>query len=795
MPKRTSIRRLTFAVATAGSAVLCACNTLRYVPQDRYLLLRNKVEVTELHDEKHKRSDRVTPSDLKNYIRQRPNNRLLGANVYLAFYSASDTSRHHNWQRFWRDKVGEPPVVLDPGLILQTREIMQAYLASRGYRDSEVRDSISLGGRENRKATVHYLIDEHAPYTISSLGYRIDDPYLETVVMSDTARSLIRVGDIYDEQVFEAERERVTRQLLDQGFYGFSKGYISFEADTSRELRQAGIVMKITRRQAYTDARGTIVWENHPLYRITRVTVNTDYDMTKSPEELAAIDWDTTQYNGIDIVYREKKLYLRPGVLDRAMRVVPGDIYNRNNIERQSNGLRNLGYTTYTQFAVVPDSVAPPRAVVSYDAEGNTVATVERELECLVLATPAPRHNVSVEAELSTTADYYSAALALGYENRNVFRGSENLRINFRGAYEIMKNKGDNDAYEFGVTAALDIPRFMLPWAGRNRERFAMQKTTFALSYDIQRRPDYDRTIAGGSFGYSWRWRTGGNFQINPVDVNVVEVPWIDTAFLNEITNPYLRNSYTSQLIAGISASYNYQSNPDTKRSGYTLRIGAETNGNLLSLAALAWGTKQENDEETYYNLLGIRYAQYARAYFEYAGRQTLNNNTQLAWRLFAGGGVAYGNSNTLPFERLFFAGGSNSMRAWQVRTLGPGSTPAPPDTNYPNQLGDMKLEANLEFRFSVAGSFGMALFVDAGNIWMNSKGSSPDERFRFDSFYRQIALGTGIGLRYDIGYNVLLRLDWGIKVYNPNEAPADRWKTGYRLDNTVLNFAIGLPF
>lgn len=783
---------LSVVVAVGG---LVSCSTLRYVPEGSTLLRKNKVTIEGQH--KATRRERVTPNDLMQYVQQRPNHRLLGIGLYLGVYSITDTAKHNGWHRFWRDKVGEAPVIYDPELSARSAHMMGVYLASRGYLNAVVRDSVVFQKRK-RKVTVHYLAREGKPYTLSGVRYRIDDKFLEPIILEDTAKSLIKPGTVFDRNQLDAERERISERLQNMGFWGFNKGYITYVADSSRVDNTVALTLRVRRRVASVTPDGDQVLENHPVYRLGRITVNSDYDPTKSPEELDRMPWDTTVFNGIDIAYIDK-LRLRKNVLVGAIRLSPNELYDRSSVQRTYNNIRNLQYSSNILFNEMPyDTLHPIEVTRVVGTDGRSVSTTERNLSCLIQCTPNVRQNFNVDAEISTTSDYYSMALTLGYQNKNVFRGAENFTINFRGAYELMKTSGKRNSYEFGVSAGLDIPRFLLPIRADKLAKFSQQKTNFSLSYDIQRRPDYNRTIAGGTFGYSWALKNGARFQINPIDINVVDVPWINQSFKDSIENPYLRNSYESQLIAGLSAGYYYQTNPNPKANGFTLRLTGDMNGNLLSGLTSLWGKKSRIDDgttrEDFYKVFGIRFAQYARLSFDVSNRINLTPTSQLAWRFFVGGGVAYGNSKTLPFERLYFAGGSNSMRGWQVRTLGPGSTIYKRES-YPNQLGDFRLEANLEYRFTVVGNFGMAVFLDAGNIWMNAKGSAEDARFKFGTFYKQIALNTGLGLRYDLGF-VLLRLDWGIKLHNPCVAdPTDRWTSGFRLDQTALHFAIGLPF
>ncbi len=780
----------------AAAWLAWSCNVLRYVPEDRALLQRNRVEI-ESH-EHGKRRERVTEGDLTPYIQQRRNNHLLGINFYLGMYNITDTSKHNGWQRFWRDKVGEPPVIYDSVAAARSARQMVTYLLSRGYMNARVDDTVAY---RKRRATVTYRVRENPPYTIARMEYQIDDNFLRGILLEDTLNSLVRVGQILDYPTLEAEQKRITERLQNMGYRDFNKAYIEYEADSSIGLpdsHEVSLKLHLRRRTVSIDDQGRPRLENHPIYRIGRIVVNTEYDPTKSAEEADALSWDTLVYNGIEIVF-QRELELRENVLAEALRLSPNELYDHSSVLKSVDNLHNLSYSSNILFQDITDPDAPPVWVSRADAEGENATTRERLLLCQVQCTPAIRHNLTEEAEISTTADYYSAALALRYQNLNLLRGAEKFSVGVRGAYELMKNRGNHDAYELGVDLGLDIPRFLLPIRADKLTQFARQTTKVSLSYNLQRRPDYNRTLVSATFGYAWSLKNGAVFQINPLDINVVSVPWIDPDFLADIDNPYLRNSYTSQIIAGLSAGYYYQTNPNPKANSQAFRLNADVNGNLIDGLAHLWGSPTTinpgtPDQEDYYTLFGIRYAQYARMSAEWSARTVLNNETQLAWRFFIGGGIPYGNSKSLPFERLFFAGGSNSMRGWVVRSLGPGSVPTDPDATYPNQLGDFRLEANMEYRFRVASEFGMALFLDAGNIWMNAPGSDPEARFKFNSFYRQVALAGGLGFRYDFGF-VLLRLDWGAKIHNPNVPQPERWNSGWSVGQTALNFAIGLPF
>jgi len=787
-----SLSRHIYCLLLLACIVLFAvsCNTTRYVPKGGYLLKKNVVELNT--SKTTGKREKLNKNTVARYIQQRPNRRLLGINFYLGAYSASDTSKHDWWHRLWNEKIGDAPVILDSTLIERSKEEMQIYVRSKGYLTATLDDSVSA---QKRKATVHYIVNQNQPYTISQLDYRITDNFLRQLIMEDTANSLVKVGAVFDRIVFDAERERITERLRNMGFFSFNTNSISYTADSTKGDNKVSIVMNVRRRVERYEADGTPVYGNHPLYRIGRIVVNSDYDPTKSIQQNNEIRYDTVNYNGIEILY-VNKLYIRPEILAGAIRLSPNELYDNEAVQRTYYSVSGLGYSASINFTplVQPDSI-PPIEVTIADSDSSMVSTREESLLCNIQCSPLIRQNFNTDLELSTTADYYSIALTLGYQNRNLLKGAEIFNVAFRGAYEFVKIKNKSNSYEFGITTALDIPRLLLPVNKDKLARFRQASTKVGLSYNIQRRPDYHRTLVGANFGYSWTLSGGARFTINPVDINVVSVPWVDQDFLDKIDNPYLRNSYNSQLIAGLSAGYYYTTNPDPKSNSFTIKANADANGNLLR-GLTSWFTDPvTRNGETYYNLFGLRFAQYARSNIEISNRINLNEHNQIAWRFYAGGGVPYGNSNSVPFERLFFAGGSNSMRGWQVRSLGPGSVPADTTSSYPNQLGNLRLEANLEYRVNVTGGLNLGLFFDAGNIWMNSKGEKREAaRFRLNTFYKQLAFNTGLGMRYDFDY-FIIRLDWGWKLYNPTLEKDRRWLSEFRMKNTALHFAIGFPF
>lgn len=765
-----------------------SCSVTRYVPQDKYLLKSNEVVFTS-----RKNVGDIDKDQLSRYIIQRPNSHFLGTNLRLGIYSITDTTKTNKWHKFWLNKVGQPPVVLDTSLCDKSSSQMEIYLASVGFLRAEVSSSVTSNKR--RKAVVKYTVKQGEPYRIRSIDYNISDKFLETIMLPDTVNSLIRVGQIYDRSVLDAERSRISSSLNDMGFWGFGNSYISYKVDSSYNDHTVSLVMNVKQRVERVNQDGKAVLANHPIYRIRDIKVNTDYDPTMDIMTRNRMRYDTMYYRGLDLVYWGK-MYVRPKIIANAIRLTPSQLYDAKTVNRTYSNIRTLNYNANILFA--PVAVADSQDVIQVTTvspeSGRDVSTQELSLDCFMQCSPVMRQNISTELELSTTEDYYSAALKLGYQNRNLFRGAESFNISFRGAYELMKQSGRRNSFEFGVTTSLEIPRFWLPISNDAMSKFTQASTKMSVAYNIQRRPYYQRSSVSVIYGYGWTMNNGARFTINPADVNVIDVPWVDQEFLASIDNIFLRNTYQSQLIAGLSATYYYNTSTNPKQNAISIKVTTDVNGNLFRLIAPVFGPMVESNSESYYKLFGLRFAQYARAIFEISQRANLSDISQVAWRFLVGGAGAYGNSNSVPFERRFFAGGNNSMRGWQPRTLGPGSVLTQKKT-YPDQLGNIRLEANLEYRISVVGPFGIALFADVGNIWNNEKGEkNPDARFKFNTFYKQLALDAGLGVRYDLDF-VILRLDWGWKLHNPNLPVGDRWFSQLKIKDTALHFAIGLPF
>lgn len=792
------MERVIRMVVILSLGILCsACSVTRKLSPGEYFLQRVEIQ----DDKQTPKQERIRSTTLEEYVRQSPNKRFLGTNFYVWAYNLANPNKDNWWNNLKR-KVGEEPVLLDTLLTEKSAQNLKTYMDSRGYYSSQVEYSIDTT-RRRKRAFVSFKTIQNEPYRIKSISYDFRDNQLAPVIEADTASSLLKVGNIFDITALDKERQRITSYLNDRGYYNFSINNIEYRVDTLGNNREASIRMIVKRNITGYDERGRAIMDNNRIFRITEINVMPEYDPATEREVASQRMVDTTFYQGLNII-SEGKPNVRPAVLRTAIPLTPNTLYNSSQVERTYSEIMSLGYfkSARIAFEELPRGV-DDSLMVNYAGEGREAYSPRRfedikegYLRCHILCSPTLKQGVNVELEGSTTSSFYGASATVGYQNRNLFRGVETLNTSVTFGYEYMKapNTSKRSANELGLTVGLSFPRFILPFRLSTRN-INMPRTKVEVSFNYQDRPYYRRDLSRATWTYSWRSLNGRySYQLRPIDINWINVGYMNNEFFNSLRNEYLRQSYRTQAIVGLSGSYTYNNqNKNIGGNATLLRINFESAGNLMNLIGR---TFSERTDEGYYNVLGVRFSQYVRGDVSLSRKIVLGEKTALAGRIFAGCGVPYSNSKALPFDRLFYVGGSNSMRGWTPRTLGPGNTPAE-DTPYPVQMGDMRLEGNLEFRFPIWGMFHGATFVDVGNVWYLGRDKTQvpaDGVFHIDKFYKQLGMNTGLGLRIDITF-VILRLDWGIQLHNPNRPEGQRWIHDFRWKNTALNFGVGYPF
>lgn len=784
-------------LSLAGSA----CSVTRHLSEGEYLLRKVRIE----EDAATPRKERIRASELEKYVRQSPNKRFLGTNFYVWLYQHADSTKE-NWWNNWKRKVGEAPVLLDMSLTQKSAQNLKVYMDSRGFFNSQAAFEVDTVSRRKR-ATVTFRTRQGEPYRIDSISYAFRDRFLEQLVLPDTVHRLIRRGDVFDITVLDAERARITAYLKDRGYYNFTVNNIFYEADTLGGDNRVDLRLIVRQYLAGYDEQGRAVMDNNMVYRIDEINIFPDYDPTVVQRDTS---WhsrlDTLYYRGLNVI-GERKPGLRPSVLRRTVPLYPNYVYNAGRVDRTYNDLMSLGYF---KSAKISFEERAPRASDSTNLVSFIGATADstqrlytREgyLTCNIYCTPTLRQSIRVDLEGSTTSTFYGLKATVGYQNRNIFRGAESFDVSFTAGYEFMKapDAKKKRATEFGITTGLTFPRFLVPWHVGRLHAINQPRTKIELSINFQDRPYYNRTLSSAGISYLWTNNRYSTFSLRPIDINVIDVKNLDESFLTvdgQLTaNRYLLESFRTQFIGGLSFGYSYNNQRKNLGGNATnVRFNLETAGNLIDAVEHLFFSPAGGKD--YYTLFGIQYSQYFRTDLSVSRKLMLGEATALVGHLYGGVAMAYGNSSSVPFDRQFYCGGSNGMRGWAPRTLGQGSVPDPQSV-FPIQTGDVKLEANLELRFPIWGIVHGATFLDLGNVWYirrNPSEYSDDAVFFFRDFYKQLGFNTGLGLRFDIKFAVL-RLDWGIQLHNPNQPAGERWIHNFRWKNTALNFGVGYPF
>lgn len=787
------LRRLMLIVMLG---ILCsACSVTRKLSEGEYFLQKVKID----DDKQVPKDERITAYTLEQYVRQTPNKRFLGTNFYVWAHNLANPQKKNWWNNLKR-KVGEEPVLLDLSLTHKSAQNLKTYMDSRGYYSSQVEYSIDTTRRPKR-AYVTFRTHQGEPYRISSISYDFRDRQLAPVIEADSTQSLLHVGDIFDITTLDKERERIASYLNNRGYYNFSINNIEYRIDTLQGNRTAGIRMIVKRNITGYDERGRAITANNRIYRISEIDVVPNYDPAIAAEEYRKLLKDTIEYQGLNIITHGKP-NVRPAVMHSAIPLTPNTTYNSSQVDRTYSEIMSLGYFKSARIAFEELPQESDTLISHYAGEGRepysprTFSDInEGRLKCYILCSPTLKQSYNIELEGSTTSSFYGLSTTVGYQNRNLLRGAETFNAALTFGYEYMKapNTSRRRANEVGVTLGMQFPRFITPFNISTRD-INMPRTKLEVSFNYQDRPYYRRDLSRATWTYSWRSLNGRyHYQLRPIDLNWINVGYMNEEFFSSLENEYLRQSYLTQAIVGLSGSYTYNNqNKNANGNATLMRINFESAGNVLNLAERLFSKK----EDGYYKILGVRYSQYVRGDISLSRKISLGERTAIAGRIFAGVGVPYGNSTALPFDRMFYVGGSNSMRGWTPRTLGPGNTPEQ-DTPYPVQMGDMRLEANLELRFPIWGMFHGATFLDLGNVWYLERDEHEvpaDGVFHWDSFYKQLGLNTGVGLRIDIKF-VILRLDWGVQLHSPNKPVGERWIHNLRWKNTALNFGVGYPF
>ena len=719
-----------FTALLAALVLAASCSTTRVLSEGEYRLAKNRVEVTN--------SKRFDSGELSQYVKQQPNSTFLGWNPLLSIYNWASPDNDSFWARTCR-KIGTAPVVYSPRAVESTIENMESHLEYIGYYNSKVTSDIRVNGR---KVAVNYLVHLGKQYPIDSLSYTLPERgTFAKDFMEDLPNVGVKVGDILSEAQLEDETVRGTAHFRDIGYFTFSKNNYIFEADTISVPGKLFLDMRVNEHSRNESEDNAL-----PLskFYIDSVTISHSRD-----------------------------LRFKDRILQDLNTIKPGAMYSESDVR-----------TTYTRLS----------ALKLFSSVGIEMTQTDTNLvNCAITLSQSKLQGFKANLEASTNSTgLMGVSPQLSFYHKNIFHGGEWLNLSFMGNFQF-KFYDPIRSNEFGVSAGLSFPKFLgLPYSvftGPN-----IPRTEINTSYNYQDRPEYTRNLFSTSFGYSGVFRKM-NYQLYPLQLNIVQLSHMDEDFYETLSrNPFMRYAYQNHFDAGSGVMFYLSSSTEAipTVSYRYLRFSADLSGNVISLFKPAM--KKDSDGRGL--LFGIPFSQYVRGEITLGRtwRFGKGDSRAIATRILAGAGHAYGNSSALPFEKQFYAGGANSMRGWQARSLGPGTALMNQGFIIPSQTGDMKFEANVEYRFPVVWKLEGALFVDAGNVWTFNQ-DDPDSRFAFSTLGDSIAMDWGLGVRVNLSF-IVLRLDAAKKLHDP--ATDKKWMgpDDWTMKGSgAIHFGVGYPF
>jgi outer membrane protein insertion porin family len=808
------VKRICYIILTILiNYFLTGCLGTRYLEKGEYLLYSQKIKGNEV----------TSKENLEEFYKQKPNKRIpiLNFSPYVYFYQwglkAYDVNKLEEKKQETREKfddkiakyekekpkkvehlgrkktkkldkidktinegnflmrLGEPLAVYDTSLAHATLQQLTTYLNTNGFFNAETNMQLRL---EDRLVFVTYQIRENQPHIIDSILYDTDNPKIDSLIAMNSENSFLKIGDRYSQDNLVEERNRIEELLQDNGYYAFSRQYINYQIDTTIGDHQVAINLQI-----YKPSRNA----NHKVYTIDSVIFTTDVSSSTTNFKRFYERYNGVTYKYIDDDYSKK-------ILDRRVFVYPDQKYSRENTLETQRQLVNLDNFKFVNL--------------NYDTTGG-------KFIANIFTSPLKKYQMTNEVGVNVTQGFPGPFYNLSLKIRNLFHGLEILEISGRIGYEGVASVTDASkvysSTEAGASLNLTFPQFILPLSSKLKSSLGKfnPKTSLVSGFAFTNRPEYKRSNFNSHIDYTWQKGYEKMFNVTAADFSLIRSTIKDSTFqadldrIKDLGNNFWRTFKPSLVLASsfsFTRNYNRYTSYQNKVAAF-LKSYIEFGGSVLNFFDIDF-----NDTT------GLELYKYIKVSGDYRRYVSISDRSQVAFRVNVGIAKSYAPNDILPYEKYFFAGGSNSIRAWRPRRLGPGSY-FPADTvsgegnrvlryndNF-EQPGELIIESSLELRTKVVGFFHTALFLDAGNVWVISKDPQrPGAAFSFSNFYKEIAVGAGIGARFDFTF-LLLRLDAGVKIYNPALPPGQRFITQLDrnkiegVDKIILNLAIGYPF
>ncbi len=753
-----------------------ACSNTRYLKEGEMLYTGAEVKIA--NDSISKKEKKQLQEAVENKLTPKPNSSFLGLRPKLFFYNIAKEPKKEKGFNYWlKYKLGEEPVLLSDVDREFNKDIIENYSENKGYFNAKAKyDTIS----KNKKAQVIYTLNPGNQYLMSEVKFQQDSTLINREIQNLKDKTLLKVGNPFDLDVIKTERERIDNGLKERGFYYFSPDNIIVQADSTVSKNH-----KVDMNVKLKDNTPSLAQQQ---FSIDKVVVFPNYNIRDVKDGKYEVPMNTDSlkkytYNDIYVIDPDHKFKAK--IFDRALYFKKGDLYNRTNHNLTLNRLISLGVFKFVKNEfIVSDSLA-------------------HRFDAYYLLTPRELQSLRLEALGRTnSANYAGSEVNLNWTHRNFMKGAEQFKASLYGAFDVQIGGPENakNLFRAGTNVQLSIPRILAPFKFNSSSAY-VPRTNITLGYEFQNRTEYyTLNTFSGSFGYLWKENARKEHDLKILDITYVS-PAKVTALYDSISakSDAMQRVVEKQLIFGPTYSYTYTNTMLQKPSTIYYKGTLDLAGNLTGL--LSGSNIKEGKQKT---IFGVPFSQYAKLENDFRYYYKFNQKTSLATRLIAGLAYPYGNSENIPFSKQFFSGGSNSIRAFRARTLGPGSFD--PRTiqegYYFDQSGDIKLELNAEYRANLYKFLNVAVFADAGNIWLvNDDAQRPGAKFSSD-FMSEIAVGAGFGLRLDFSI-LILRLDLAMPLRVPYYEKGERWAfdkinfgdSNWRKDNLILNIAIGYPF
>ncbi len=769
-----------------------ACKTTKLVPEGKYLLVKNKLKTSDSGNSIFNKLLGKIDDDKALYIKHKPNRKIfILGRFHLQMYNFGSNKKHPeknetNKKRKFLRSNGEAPVILDTLEIVRSEENLKNYLFSKGYFNCDVKHEIRYHGK---KATVTYFIIPSSPYIINQVNLSADDAEIDKFLNANMKESFMDSGNIIEVESISKERNRLTLVMKNSGYYDFTKDFIDIEMDTMRQRNRVNINISVANKS--DNERFTRKYIHH-------VAVIFEND-------------DETQRILPPIRYADMSFYMngfamKPNVVAKNITIKEGDVYRYSELENTYNKLSEFPIFKFIDITFnksIKDSVEGLDAIITLKTNYRQAVTIEPQG---ILSQLNRIQNVNL-------GNSYGVAFNLLWTNRNFFRNAEVFEISSNTRIEAQlyrdsvdhKLKNFSPAYQQSFNLSLSMPRssFLKPLESWKRIKVKSIKTNFNVSFMYEENPDYLRRILPLTYQYQILTK-GATWFLNVLEMSFSKNTIKDDILLNgRADSAFIRRLFSNNLITSTGLNVLFTDRNTTKsRTFFFIRANIiEFGGNIHRITRRL--IDQTKNKDTSYQLLKVNYYQYTKSEIDARCSTIINENNSTAIRFNMGMVYPYGNEKIVPFDKLFFIGGANSLRAWRPRTIGPGSYYESSKNFRIDRAGSLIIQGNAEYRFDLINNkLEGAIFVDAGNVWLvrNTPNTDPAKIFKTDRFISEIAMNTGIGLRLDFQF-FLFRFDWGMQMHNPEKPLKERWvirdfaRNQYFTKYSILNFGIGYPF